>query len=293
MQILNATAPHNLFGLEGQEYSKSKFVAIPVPYDSTVSYGTGARHGPNAIIEASRHMELYDERLGNDPSKAGIFTTEEIEPDVDSPAKTVARIEKEVGIVMDGGKVPIILGGEHTVALGGIFAAASRHRDLSVLHFDAHSDSRDSFMGSRYSHACIMARAREKVKSCLSVGVRSIDSESAKKYGKDMLFMKDISGMGLKKLASSISERLGDKVYVTIDLDVLDPSEMPSVGTPEPDGMKYSELVAILGQLLKGKTLVGFDICELAPIPFLKAPDYLAAKLAYKLVAYGSQYHMG
>ncbi len=284
MQILNATAPHNLFGLEGQDYAKSMFVAIPVPYDSTVSYGTGARLGPSAIIEASRHMELYDDKLGMDPSKAGVFTTEEIEPDVDSPEKMVSRISKEVGIIMDDNKIPILLGGEHTIALGGIFPALERHKRLSILHFDAHADSRESFMGSKYSHACIMARAREKSGNCLSVGVRSIDSESARLYGKDIIYMKEMQGKSPSEIAGIISKRIEGELYITIDLDVLDPSEMPSVGTPEPSGMHYSELTDVISHLLKGHKLVGFDISELSPISNLVAPNYLAARLAYSIV---------
>lgn len=286
MRILNATSPINLFGLEGQSYEKANFIAIPVPYDSTMSYGTGSRKGPMAIIEASRHMELYDEELNSNPSDAGVFTTEEIEPDVDSPEKMVRRISKEVGIVMDDGKIPILLGGEHTIALGGIYAASEHYKDVSVLHFDAHSDSRGEFMGSKYSHACIMSRARERCSKCVSVGVRSIDSESARLYKDSIIYMRDVRGGKISDISKRISDMLSKNVYLTVDLDVLDPSEMPSVGTPEPDGMRYNQITSILKLVLHGKRLVGFDISELSPIPGIVAPDYLAAKLAYSIVGY-------
>ncbi|MCL5680016.1 MAG: agmatinase [Candidatus Marsarchaeota archaeon] len=286
MRILNATSPINLFGLEGQSYEKANFIAIPVPYDSTMSYGTGSRKGPMAIIEASRHMELYDEELNSNPSDAGVFTTEEIEPDVDSPEKMVRRISKEVGIVMDDGKIPILFGGEHTIALGGIYAASEHYKDVSVLHFDAHSDSRGEFMGSKYSHACIMSRARERCSKCVSVGVRSIDSESARLYKDSIIYMRDVRGGKISDISKRISDMLSKNVYLTVDLDVLDPSEMPSVGTPEPDGMRYNQITSILKLVLHGKRLVGFDISELSPIPGIVAPDYLAAKLAYSIVGY-------
>ncbi len=284
MQILNSAAPYNLFGLEDQSYEKAKFVVLPVPYDSTMSYGSGSRDGPDAIIRASRHIELYSEELGFSPADAGVYTLEQLEPDVSGPEAMVKRIAREVSIIIDDGKVPLLLGGEHTVALGAVMAIANAGDDFSVLHFDAHSDSREEFMNSKYSHACVMARIRDMCKSTYSVGVRSIDEQGYSKYSKDILYMKDMRSMSDKMIAESISKHVKKNVYITIDLDVLDPSEMPSVGTPEPGGMRYTSLINILSGVLKGRKLIGADISELAPIPGIRAPDYLAAKLAYGLV---------
>ncbi|MEM3883509.1 MAG: agmatinase [Methanothrix sp.] len=284
MQILNSAAPYNLFGLEDQSYEKAKFVVLPVPYDSTMSYGSGSRDGPDAIIRASRHIELYSEELGFSPADAGVYTLEQLEPDVSGPEAMVKRIAREVSIIIDDGKVPLLLGGEHTVALGAVMAIANAGDDFSVLHFDAHSDSREEFMNSKYSHACVMARIRDMCKSTYSVGVRSIDEQGYSKYSKDILYMKDMRSMSDKMIAESISKHVKKNVYITIDLDVLDPSEMPSVGTPEPGGMRYTSLINILSGVLKGRKLIGADISELAPIPGMRAPDYLAAKLAYGLV---------
>jgi agmatinase len=284
MQILNSAAPYNLFGLEDQSYEKAKFVVLPVPYDSTMSYGSGSRDGPDAIIRASRHIELYSEELGFSPADAGIYTLEQLEPDVSGPEAMVKRIAREVSIIIGDGKVPLLLGGEHTVALGAVMAIANAGDDFSVLHFDAHSDSREEFMNSKYSHACVMARIRDMCKSTYSVGVRSIDEQGYSKYSKDILYMKDMRSMSDKIVAESISKHVKKNVYITIDLDVLDPSEMPSVGTPEPGGMSYTSLINILSGVLKGRKLIGADISELAPIPGMRAPDYLAAKLAYGLV---------
>ena len=284
MQILNSAAPYNLFGLEDQSYEKAKFVVLPVPYDSTMSYGSGSRDGPDAIIRASRHIELYSEELGFSPADAGVYTLEQLEPDVSGPEAMVKRIAREVSIIIDDGKVPLLLGGEHTVALGAVMAIANAGDDFSVLHFDAHSDSREEFMNSKYSHACVMARIRDMCKSTYSVGVRSIDEQGYSKYSKDILYMKDMRTMSDEAIVNSISKHIKENVYITIDLDVLDPSEMPSVGTPEPGGMRYTSLINILSGVLKGRKLIGADISELAPIPGMRAPDYLAAKLAYGLV---------
>lgn len=286
MKLLHALPPYNLFGIEEQDYGSAKVVALPVPYDSTVSYGTGTRHGPHAIIEASRSMELYSEALGWTPSSAGVYTTEELEPDMGSPERTVARIAREAELIISDGKMPLVLGGEHTVALGPMNALKKLGRKFSVLHFDAHSDSRDEFMGTKYSHACVMARARELADRCYSIGVRSISEEDAKdkSRSKDTLYMKDMQGMGADEIAKRACAGLGDDIYITIDLDVLDPAEMPSVGTPEPAGMRYAELTAIIGKVLERKKLLGFDITELSPIPGLAAPNYLAAKLAYHVI---------
>ena len=284
MKLLHGMAPYNLFGLEDQSYDSAKVVAIPVPYDSTTSYRAGAREGPRAIISASRAIELYSEELGWNPSKIGIFTTEELEPDIGSPERTVKRIAREAGLVLADGKMPLILGGEHTVALGAIEALAETNRDFSVVHFDAHADSRQEFMGSKFSHACVAARARELANRVYSVGVRSIDEESASKHAKDILYMKDMRRLNSSALARRIAANTSKDVYITIDLDVLDPSEMPSVGTPEPDGMRFRQLVDVIALLLKSKRLLGLDVTELSPLPGNTAPDYLAAKLIYLVI---------
>ncbi|ASI13688.1 agmatinase [Candidatus Mancarchaeum acidiphilum] len=287
MDILNSMPPYNLFGLEGSDYDKAKVVAIPIPYDSTTSYRSGSREGPHAVIEASRNIELYSEILEKDISRMGIYTTEEILPDVSSPENMVKRIESEVSHFLDDEKIPLVIGGEHTVMVGSLRAVSNKYgKDgFSVLHFDAHSDSRDSFMGSKYSHACVMARARELCDSCYSVGVRSIDEEDYRKY-KDILYMKDINSMDDDSIADMIIRSTKKKLYFTFDLDVMDPSEMPSVGTPEPDGMRYKQISNILSKVFPEKEVIGMDFTELCPIPGFTAPNYIAAKLIYTALGY-------
>ncbi len=287
MKILNAMPPYNLFGLEEQDYDSAKVVVLPIPYDSTSTYKAGSREGPRAIIEASRSMELYNEELGEVTSdKVGIFTLEELAPDFNSPEGTVNRIAKEVGLILDDKKLPVLLGGEHTIAVGGVRAISKKYREFSVLHMDAHADSRDEFFSTKYCHACVMARIRETCGSCYSVGIRSIDKESAKRHANEMLYMKDMKNMDTKKIVDKILKNTKENLYITIDLDVLDTGEMPATGTPEPGGMRYDQLLAVLKGVLKERKLVGADINELNPIPGMVAPNVLAAKLVYNIIGY-------
>ena len=287
MKILNSTLPYNLFGLEEQDYKTAKVAVLPVPYDSTSSYKVGSREGPRAIIEASRTLELYSEELDETISdKVGIFTLEELAPDFNSPEGMVNRIAKEVGLLLEDKKVPLLIGGEHTIAVGAVKAIAKRYKDFSVLHFDAHADSRDEFNSTRYSHACVMARIREMCKSCFSVGIRSIDRDSAGKYEKSILYMKDMRKISVKEIVDIILKNTKQNLYITVDLDVLDSAEMPATGTPEPGGMRYDQLREVLKGVLAKRDLIGIDFNELNPIPGIAAPDFLAAKLIYNTIGY-------
>jgi len=283
MHVLNAMPPYNLFGLEAQDYRTAKVAVLPVPYDSTASFRPGSRGGPHAIIEASRNIELYNEEFGSDISKIGIYTLEELAPDFGSPEGMVNRIEKEVDVLLNDSKLPLMLGGEHTITIGALksFSKALGKQGFTVLHMDAHSDSRSEFMGAKMCHACVMARARELCDSTVSAGVRSIDEQSMESYGKGIIFMKDIREAGIKGTIDRIIKASKEKVYLTVDLDVLDPSEMPSTGTPEPDGLHFRELVDIIKGVAARKEIIGMDFVELMPIPGLEAPNYLAAKLIY------------
>lgn len=287
MRILNSMPPYNLFGLEEQDYAKAKVVAVPMPYDSTTTYKSGTREGPHALIEASRNIELYSEETGSDISKIGIYTTEEIAPDLSSPENMVKRIESELNQIINDKKVPLLIGGEHTISLGALRPLVKLHggKEITFLHFDAHSDSRDSFMGSKYCHACVVARARELCDS-YSVGVRSIDEQSAQNNGDDILYMKDMHEGSTPDLVESIANNTKGNIYLSVDLDVLDPGEMPSVGTPEPDGMSFLHLKEVLKEVLRKKNVIGMDFVELNPIPGFIAPNYLAAKLVYLSIGY-------
>ncbi|MCL5239698.1 MAG: agmatinase [Candidatus Marsarchaeota archaeon] len=279
---LHALPEHNLFGLEDQSYDNARVVVLPVPYDSTVTYKAGTREGPDAIISASRNIELYSYEIGGDPSKLGIYTLPSMAPDLSSPEKMVANIKREVGILLDDGKLPLMLGGEHTITLGALQALKEKKQDVSIIHFDAHSDTRDELFGARYMHATVMSRARELFPEVFQVGLRSIDADYAKKMDrKKTLLMDDVQEMGTDEVIRKINSSTGESVYLTFDFDVLDPSEMPSVGTPEPNGMRFAEVVKLMKGIGKEKILVGADFVELCPIPYMHAPDFLAAKLIY------------
>jgi len=277
--------PYNFGGLEKQNYRSSKIVIVPVPYESTTCYISGTKEGPWAIINASRHMELYDIDKEKDISKAGIFTLEELEPSKNSPKETILRIENVITKILDDGKTPVILGGEHSISLGSISAFKKKYaRNLSVLQLDAHTDLRNEFEGTKFHHGCVMRRVVDDLKlSVTQVGIRSLSEEEAN-YLKDS--KKNNVFYDKKYSTEEVIGTLKENVYLTLDLDVLDPSVMPAVGTPEPGGLDWDEVSNLLKEVSQNRKIVGADIVELSPIPGFIAPNFLAAKLVYKIISY-------
>ncbi|MDH4222245.1 MAG: agmatinase [candidate division Zixibacteria bacterium] len=278
--------PHNFLGITRRysEYRKSKFVILPVPYEQTTSYKTGTKEGPQVIITASKQVELYDEEIGKESYKIGICTLDDLEPAAKSPEQMIERIY-EVGrkLVKDKKRV-VMLGGEHTISIGMIKAYKQRYKDLSVLQLDAHADLRDSFQGSKFSHACTMRRVRE-IAPAVQVGIRNVSLDEhnwIKRKRLKLHFAHKRGANWTDKVLSSLSQN----VYLTLDLDCLDPSIMPSVGTPEPGGFLWYETLDFLKTICSRKNIVGFDIVELCPQPGNIAPDFLAAKLIYKIIGY-------
>ncbi len=278
-----AAEPFNFLGLDEQDYQKSKVAVFPVPYNSTTYWKSGTKEGPQAIIEASRHLELYDIETRKDVSKEGIFTMPIMEPSKDSPEATIARIKEITGRLLADGKFPLMLGGEHSVTLGAVQAFKEKYSDLSVLQIDAHADLRDEFEGTKYHHGAVMRRVRELGVPVTQVGIRSISQEDAEYIEKEKIetvFM--APELPLEKIIATLT----DNVYITLDLDGLDPSIMPSTGTPEPGGLGWYEVLNLIKEISKKKNIVGADVVELDPIPGLASPDFLAAKLAYKIINY-------
>ncbi|RLC35280.1 MAG: agmatinase [Candidatus Nealsonbacteria bacterium] len=263
-------------GLEKQEYEKAKVVIFPVPYNSTTYWKSGTKEGPRAIIEASRHIELYDLETKKDPSKEGIFTLEPLEPSKNSPQETLARIKSVMDKLLADGKFPIMLGGEHSITLGAIQAFKEKFIDFSVLQIDAHSDLRDEFEGTKYHHASVMKRVKDLGISTTQVGIRSV---SEGEELENVFFTPDLP---VDKIVSTLKKN----VYLTFDLDAFDPSIMPSVGTPEPGGLGWYEVLNLIREVSKKRKIIGADVVELDPIPGLVAPDFLAAKLVYKIISY-------
>ncbi len=277
--------PHmNFASLDAKDSAleTSRVVILPVPYDSTVTARAGTRDGPRAIIEASADMELFDVGLGIEPWKHGIHTMPEVAPHTGSPDAMCARIEDVVGELLDAGKFVVTLGGEHTVAAGAVRAHASRTPGLSVLAFDAHSDLREEYLDSRFNHACTLRRALD-VAPVTQVGLRSApveDMETIREHGLAFFSPQEYRRVG----AAAVIEHLTDDVYITIDLDNFDPSEMSAVGTPEPGGLHWDEVSDLLIAVTSARRVVGFDVTELSPSLGPRSCAQLAAKLTYRLI---------
>jgi agmatinase len=271
---------------ENSTASSSKIVVLPVPFDGTSTWVKGADKGPAAIIEASANMELYDIETDSETYKHGIFTAEPIR-EKKSPEIIAKKVETAVGDLLKRDKFPVLLGGEHSVSIGAIQACAKKYKDLSVMQLDAHADTRETYDGSKYNHACVMARARELC-PIVQVGTRSMDACEKKKQDKSRIFFaEDIYGR--TDWQDKAISKLTKKVYLTIDLDVFDPAVLPSTGTPEPGGLGWYEVLVFLKKVIGARQLVGLDIVELCPNNYEKSSDFLAAKLIYKLLSYKFQ----
>jgi agmatinase len=267
-------------------FRDSKFVIVPVPYDLTSTYQPGSRLGPSAILEASANMELYDEELGKEIYLEGIHTLPPVDIDARGPKYMIHAVRKKISKIAAVGKIPVILGGEHSITLGAVQAVMQRFPKLSVLQLDAHADMRDRYQKSPYSHACVARRITE-ICPLVQVGVRSMSSEEAAFITQQRI--KSYSAEFITKNSDGyekISKNLKGDVFVTIDLDVLDPSLMPATGTPEPGGLFWNDVLSLLKKVAQSCTIRGFDIVELAPLPGIVAPDFLAAKLIYRLMGY-------
>lgn len=277
--------PLNFGGLE-PEFSgidRARAVVLPAPYDFSTTYQSGTRLGPRAILDASRNMELWDEEIGA-TYKQGIHTLPEIEPTARGPEAMAERIEQAVGWILDQGRLPVMLGGEHSLTAGAVRAARKRFPQLSVLQLDAHADMRDRYLDSPFSHACVMRRVRE-ICPAASVGIRSLSEEEAKVHEQKpwpTWSVRQLRALGGK--LDPILDTLTDEVYVTFDVDALDPSIMPATGTPEPGGLDWYEAIDLLKAVAARARIVGCDVVELAPIPGQVASDFLAARLAYRMI---------
>lgn len=274
------------FGDLTEEYSdldSARVVIIPVPYDGTSTWLRGADKGPAAIMEASANMELYDIETNSQVYTKGIFTDKAIDKK-SSPENMIEAVTEKVRHYIKKGKFIVVVGGEHSVSIGSIKAHVESSKDVTVLQLDAHCDLRDEYNGSKFNHACVMVRVREFV-TVVQVGVRSMDASEKESMNADNIFFaKDVCQK--KDWIQRAVSRLSDKVYITIDLDVFDPSIMPSTGTPEPGGLLWYDVLEFLKAVFDKKNVLGFDVVELCPNDNNKAPDFLAAKLIYKLLTY-------
>jgi len=259
----------------------AKYALLPVAYDGTSTFVKGADKGPQAIIDASDSIELYDVQFEMEPYTAGIYTDRHAY-DFSTPDKMVESVYLRVKHFMEQQKRIGLLGGEHSVSVGSIKAFSEKYPDLSVLQVDAHADLRDEYHDSIYNHACVMRRAQDYAR-VVQVGIRNVCTEEMHNIVKENIFYAHKLYNNTDWMQQAI-DRLTEHVYLTIDLDGLDPSVLPSTGTPLPGGLSWYTLIAFLEKLFASKKIVGFDVVELCPQPYDKSSDVLAAVLVYKLI---------
>jgi agmatinase len=267
-------------------FAEARAVILPVPLDRTTSYVGGTKNGPREILQASSHMELWDDELGIDVHPAGIFTLPEMELPFGELPPLMEELQRVAGEILRRDKFLVALGGEHSITPPLVAAAAAKYRGLGVLQIDAHADLRDEYMGTRHNHACAIRRTLEYAR-VTQVGIRSMSSEEAAVAASlDTTIFYDHSMRQRPGWMQRVVETLPDTVYITIDVDGLDPAIMPATGTPEPGGLSWYEILALLRATIESRRVVACDVVELSPLPGIMAPNFLCAKLVYKILTY-------
>jgi len=271
---------------EPKDFANSRAVILPVPVDRTTSYVPGTRNGPREILQASSHMELWDEEIGVDIHGVGLFTLPEMELPFGELQPLMDEIRRVAGEILARDKFLVTLGGEHSITPPLVAATAQRHPGVHVLQIDAHADLRDCYMGTPHNHACAMRRSLEHA-PVTQVGIRSMSTEEAEAApGLRTRIFYDHSMRQDPDWVRQVVESLGDPVYVTIDVDGMDPAIMPATGTPEPGGLTWYEMLALLRATFTERRVLACDVVELSPLPGVMAPNFLCAKLVYKMIVY-------
>jgi len=284
-------APLNFLDLPFCPVKEAEAVVLPIPYEATVTFGGGTREGPEALLAASRQVELWDEELHFDASaQVRLATASPITPEVSGPQAMLDKIRRLAQGWVSQGKLILAVGGEHTITVALVQAVQTRYPDFSVVALDAHADMRESYDGSKLSHACVLRRVYELGRPLTILGVRSYSLEEdqlmqvAPRF--TMFSARDLhTPEGWEKALEHL-QKLPGPVYLTIDLDALDPGIMPGVGTPEPGGLSYYQVLAVMRTLARRGPIVGVDLTELAPIPGQRVSEFTAARLLYKAVGY-------
>lgn len=282
-------SPVTQFGAPDAPYcdpATARVTIIPAPLEYSVCYMTGTRHGPQAILDASSQMELYDEELDWCPIEVGVYTSPTLDYTGLSHAAALSITGEAAHAAFQRGQVPLILGGEHSLSAPPIAAARNYFPDLTVVHIDAHGDLRDEYEGTQLSHASIERRVVDMGIPLTEIGIRSFSPEEAE-FLRSKPNVAIVWGYQIANGNAKIPwERLSQHTYVTIDLDAIDPGEMPAVGTPEPGGLHWYQLLALFREICQRTTIVGMDVVELCPMPGQTRADFLAAKLVYKMIGY-------
>jgi agmatinase len=280
--------PANFLALppELSDASSARYLVLPVPYEATVSYKSGTAAGPMAIIDASAQVERFDEELLADCAAAGVATLPVLMP-AGAPDQQVHRVRAAAQEVMAPGRFLMTLGGEHSITTGLVQAARGVHGELSVLQIDAHADLRDTYNGERFSHACVMRRVMEVAPRMAQVGIRNFSREEydcCRAAGREFITPAIIASD--PRWIDRVLDWLGPRVYITIDIDGFDPAMAPGTGTPEPGGLWWNQTIALLRKVCTQRQVVSADIVEVRPIPPNHITEFLAARLACKLIAY-------
>lgn len=272
--------------------SRSRFVILPVAYDGTATALKGTRFGPDAIIDASNHLEWFDEQLREEFYRAGIHTHGHVLPEDISVEQAQERIYAAARPLVAQGKTIIALGGEHSISAALVKAVREGWAELSVLHLDAHADLRDSYQGSTYNHACVMRRIHDLKVPVVSVGVRCYCREEYDfiKANNRTIITPEMMADDLGGTIKAILQQLSPCVYISFDIDALDPSLAPGTGTPQPGGLSYHEVLFLLESVGRNKRIVSADIVEVMPMAGSAVTETVAARLAYKIIAYTQLY---
>ena len=265
------------------DYKFAEILLQSIPYDGTSTWIKGADKGFDAFIEASENMELYDIETDSEVYKKGIHILDEISEN-SSPEKAFKAVYQKTKELLKSNKYLTFVGGEHSISIGIIKAFYEKYNNLTVVQLDAHADLRASYLDSPFNHACALYDASKNT-NLIQIGIRSMDISEKENMNFSNVFFAEEMYQNNSWMEKSISKMTND-VYITLDLDVFDPSIMPSTGTPEPGGMLWNEIIIFLNKLFTKKNVVGFDIVELAPIENIVAPNYLVAKLYYKMLSY-------
>jgi agmatinase len=269
-----------------RSFDESAVVILPVPVDRTTTYVGGTRNGPHEILQASSHMELWDEEVRADVHGIGIFTLPEMELPFGEMEPLLDEIERVAYEIIARDMFLVSLGGEHSITPPLVSAAARKYPGLSVLQIDAHADMRDAYMGTQHNHACAMRRALHYAR-LTQVGIRSLSTDEAEILPKlNTTVFYDVSMRQDPNWIESVVDSLAADVYISIDVDGMDPAIMPATGTPEPGGLSWPEITTLLRQVSSRRRIVSADVVELSPIPGMVAPSFLCAKLIYKLLTY-------
>lgn len=262
---------------------KSKVVLLPVAYDGTSTWGKGADKGPEAFLDASENMELYDIETDSEVYKEGVYLADTL-TGFESPDAMVATVHDKVKELVKRNKLVTMVGGEHSVSIGAIRAFSEYYQNLTVVQIDAHADLRKEYEGTKYNHACALYEANETT-NLIQVGIRSMDHAETLVMDYNKVFFAHEMVTDDFWMDNAI-ELMTDNVYITFDLDAFDPSICPSTGTPEPGGLLWYETLEFLNKIFESKNVVGFDIVELCPNKIDRSSDFLAAKLYYKMLSY-------